>query len=228
MSDKPVKEIPLQTAIELACAAMRANGGYISDNSVYAFDSSNGVFYNKELMLVALGEISTTTYENMPNKPTLLCTNLEDRELANIIQKHFRKLLFTAIDGSDEFKTTLFSILNKETVPVNRLGFVACLPSTYYRDKYESSVKTAESGFLGMPGDELFDLDCEIIKCNKSKNYEAFNIDAIIDKKLASWMSKQSVSIGPCVLVKGKVKELSKHWKHPVDVTRLNYVKAFQ
>jgi len=229
MSDKPIKEIPLQTAIELACAAMRANGEYLSESSVWTTSNEHGHKYpNKELMLIALGEIHTTKYETMPNKPALLCTNLEDREFANTIQKYFRKLLFTAIEGGDEFRTSLFTILNKETVPVNHLGFVACLPSTYYRDKYESSVKNAENGFLGLPGDELLDLDCEIIKCNKSKNYDAYNVDAIIDNKLVSWMGKQSVAIGPCVLVKGKVKELSKHWKHPVDVTRLNYVKAFQ
>jgi hypothetical protein len=81
---------------------------------------------------------------------------------------------------------------------------------------------------LGLPGDELFDKDCEIIKCKKSKNYDAFNIDAIIDNKLTSWMSKPMLQMGPCVLIKGKIKDHSKHWQQPVDVTRLNYVKAFQ
>jgi hypothetical protein len=229
MSDKPVKEIPLQTAIELACAAMRANGDYISESAVWSTSSDQGHrFSNKELMLVALGEIQTSRYEHSSVKPQLLCTNLEDRAFATDLQKYFRKLLFTAIEGEDQFKTDLYSVLNKETVPVNRLGFVACLPSTYFRDKYDRAVKNAENGFLDAPGAELFDLDCEIIRCKKSKNYDAFNVDAIIDNKLVSWMGKQSLKIGPCVLIKGKVKDHSKHWRDPIDVTRLNYVKAFQ
>lgn len=231
MSDKPIRQIPIQTAIELACAAMRSNGEYISESSInWQFNDPNKVnkYPNKELMLIALGEVDPKRYETMPEKPALLCTNLEDRELATAMQKHFRKLLFTAIEGEDEFKTNLFSVLNKEEVPVNRLGFIACLPQSYYRDRYEVAVKAAEAGFLGMPGEELLDKDCEIIKCKKSKNYDAFNVDAIIDNKLASWMSKPMLKIGPCVLLKGKIKDHSRHWQQPVDVTRLNYVKAFQ
>jgi hypothetical protein len=228
MSDKPVKEIPLQLAIELSCAAMRSNGSYVSESSVWATPDGISRFPNKELMLIALGEIDTRKYEEYSVKPALLCTNMEDRQFATEMQKYFRRLLFKAIEGDDQFKSDLYNVLNKEMVPVNKLGFVACLPSTYYRERYDSMVINAASGFLGEPGTELFDLDCEIIKCNKSKNYDAFNIDAIIQDKLVSWMGKQTLKMGPCVMIKGKVKDHSKHWKHPVDVTRLNYVKAFQ
>lgn len=230
MSDIQPREIPLQTAIELACAAMRVNGEYVSENAIFTFSNENGPrrYTNKELILVALGEINTKKYEDVPEKPVLLCTNLEDREFANTIQKYFRKLLFTAIEGEDQFKMDLFSVLNKETVPLNKLGFIACLPSSYYRDKYDTAVKNATSEYIGLPGEELLDKDCEIIRCKKSKNYDAFNVDAIIESKLVSWMSKQNLKIGPCVLIKGKVKDLSKHWQQPVNVTRLNYVKVFQ
>lgn len=227
MSDKPVKEIPRQVAIELACAAMRANGEYISESKA-AFEPYGPRFPNKELMLVALGEIDAKRYEEHPNKPVLLCTNLEDREFANTIQKFFRRLLFAAIEGEDQFKTDLFAVLNKETVPINKLGFIACLPSSYWREKYNVAIKSADVGFLGEIGEELLDKDCEVLRCSKSKNFDAFNIDAIIENKLTSWMSKNALLLGPCVMIKGKVKDHSKHWQHPVDVTRLNYVKAFQ
>lgn len=228
MSDKPVKEFPLQTAIELACAAMRANGSYLSDSAISFQANPEGRFSNKELMLVALGEISSNKYETYPVKPQLLCTNKEDQALSTEIQKFYKRLLFTAIDGTDEFKTNLFTTLNTEMVPLNRMGFVACLPSSYYRDKYENTVQRAEPGYLAPIGTEVFDLDCEIIRSSRSKNYDAWNTDAIIDNKVVSWMGKAALNIGPCVLVKGKVKDHSKHWKLPVDVTRLNYVKAFQ
>jgi hypothetical protein len=230
MSDKPVKEFPLQTAIELACAAMRSNDGYISENSsVFAPVDANRKFSNKELMLIALGEISSNKYEEYPVKPALLCTNKDDQALATDIQKFYKRLLFTAIEGADEFRTSLFTVLNKETVPQNRLGFVACLPTAYFRDRYDTLVKRVGTGHIGLVGDELSDLDCEIIKTSRSKNYDAWNIDAIIDNKLVSWMSKQRANYGPAVLIKGKVKDHSKHWKHPeINVTRLNYVKVFQ
>ena len=62
----------------------------------------------------------------------------------------------------------------------------------------------------------------------KSKNFEGYNISAIIDNKMVSWLNKTNLNLGACVLVKAKVKDHTKHWKHQNDVTRLNYVKAAQ
>ena len=41
-------------------------------------------------------------------------------------------------------------------------------------------------------------------------------------------MSKNELKLGPAVVVKAKVKDHAKHWKHETPVTRLNYVKAAQ
>ena len=54
------------------------------------------------------------------------------------------------------------------------------------------------------------------------------NVCAIIDNKMVSWISKNNLKTGPAVLIKGKVKDHSKHWKHDNPVTRLNYVKVAQ
>jgi len=106
------------------------------------------------------------------------------------------------------------------------------LPSVQARDEAQNKIKkiarTVEEGFLGNPGDRLANLDCEILEVNKSKNYEAWNICAIIDNKMASWMSQTKLTVGPCVIIKAKVKDNSKHWRHGNDETRLNYVKAAQ
>jgi len=77
-------------------------------------------------------------------------------------------------------------------------------------------------------GTQLKDLDAEIISSVKSKNFEGYNIDAIINNRMASWINKTPLNLGACVIVKAKVKDHSKHWKHGNDVTRLNYVKAAQ
>jgi len=182
-------------------------------------------------MLVALGE-EKTTYTDPKTMPPLISTNLEDRELANEIQKYYKRLAFAAIEGDNEFKTTVNSLLNSEDVPINKIGFIACLPSTYSRDYAKSTmerrIKTIDQEYLAAIGTELLDLDSEVVAVSRSKNFDAWNIDAIIDNKIASWMSKTNLKIGPAVIVKAKVKDHSSHWKFGVPVTRLNYVKAAQ
>jgi hypothetical protein len=109
---------------------------------------------------------------------------------------------------------------------------VACLPSVYVRDLAQSKVKraarTVDDGYLAEIGSTLTDLDAEIISSIKSKNFEGYNIDAIINGKMVSWMNKMNLNLGPAVIVKAKVKDCNKHWKHQNDVTRLHYVKAVQ
>lgn len=227
-------EYPLQQVLELACAAQRANNDYVKmTEPVYSNDNKlmSYKWDNKLLMLTTLDPTKFTPSEDKL-KPPLLCTNLEDRDLANEMQKFYRRLAFTAIEGDNEFLTTLNSLLNSDNVPTNRLGFIACLPSVYKRDinryRIEKTVKVADDEYIGNIGDDLFDKDSEVLTCQRSKNFEAFNIEAIIDNKIASWMSKYELKLGPAVIVKAKIKDHAKHWKHGISVTRLNYVKAAQ
>jgi hypothetical protein len=140
--------------------------------------------------------------------------------------------MFAAIDGTNEFQTEVNSLLNSEDVPLNKLGFIACLPSVYKRDyaknQIEKRVRTLDEGYLDLIGSTVLDKDCEVLSSQRSKNFDAWNIDAIIDNKMVSWMSKVDLKIGNCVVVKAKVKDHSKHWKHENPVTRLNFVKAAQ
>lgn len=238
MSIVKIKEFPLQTVLELACAAQRANKSYQKDlEAVYADGNViNGkvMYYkypNKQLMLFTLGEDKTQYGENYP-KPQLLCTNLDDRELANDIQKYYRRLMFAAIQGDNEFQTEVNSLLGRDDTPINKFGFIACLPSVYKRDysrsQTEKRVKTLDEGYLGLIGEQILDKDCEVLNSQRSKNFDAWNIDAIIDNKMVSWFSQIDLKLGPCVVIKGKIKDHSKHWKYGNAVTRLNYVKAAQ
>jgi len=235
MATVEVKKFPLQQVLELACAAQRSNNDYIKMvEPVVAADGVTVAYKhaNRTLMLVALGE-DKTTYADPKTMPRLISTNLDDRELATEIQKFYRRLMFAAIQGDNEFQTEVNALLNATEVPVNRFGFIACLPSTYKRDyannQFEKRVTAIDREHIAPIGAELGDLDCEIISSKRSKNFDAYNIDAIIDNKMVSWMSKIDLKLGPCVIIKGKVKDQSSHWKHPdVPVTRLNYVKAAQ
>jgi hypothetical protein len=224
-----MKEFPTQQVLELACAAQRTNGAYLKEQeSVYAED---GVFMyakqpNKILMILTL--------DNRMVIPDTKALKIEPEDVARAeeIKTYYKRLMFAAIDGENEFLTTINTILNSESVKENQFGYVACLPSVQARDAVHNQVKkaarTVEEGFLGKPGDRLADLDCEILEVIKSKNFEGWNVCAIINNKMASWMSQVELKRGPCVVVKAKVKDNSKHWKHQNDETRLNYVKAVQ
>jgi hypothetical protein len=228
-----MKEFPTQQVLELACAAQRVNGSYIKDQE--RISTQAGVFMytkhtNKMLMLCTVDYTIWTA--DPKDAPMPLKVLAEDTARAEEIKTYYKRLLFAAIDGENEFLTTINTILNSETVKENQFGYVACLPSVQVRDQVHSKVKKAarsvEEGFLGKPGDRLADLDGEILEVNKSKNFTGWNICAIINNKMASWMSQIELKRGPCVIVKAKIKDNSKHWKHGNDETRLNYVKAAQ
>jgi len=224
-----MKEFPTQQVLELACAAQRTNGAYLKEQeSVYADD---GVFMyakqpNKILMILTLDDRMV-----IPDTKALKIEP-EDVARAEEIRKYYKRLVFVAIEGENEFLTKINSLLGSETVRENEFGWMACLPSVQARDAVHNEVKKAsrkvEEGFLGKDGDRLADLDCEILEVVKSKNFTGWNICAIINNKMASWMSQIELKRGPCVIVKAKVKAQGKHWKHGNDETRLNFVKVAQ
>ena len=227
------KVFPTQQVLELACAAQRLNGAYIKEDA--PMYSEDGAFMylkhaNKMQMLCTIEPAIWTA--DPKDAPMPLRVLPEDVALAEEIQKYFKRLLFAAIEGENDFQTSINSILNGDLVKQNQFGYVACLPSVYVRDLAQNKVKKAarqvEEGALAEIGSTVKDLDAEIISSVKSKNFEGYNIDAIINNKMASWMNKTDLKLGPAVIVKAKVKDLNKHWKHQNDVTRLHYVKAAQ
>ena len=227
------KEFPTQQVLELACAAQRINGAYIKeDGPVY---SEDGAFMylkhtNKMQMLCTLEPAIWTA--DPKDAPMPLRVLPEDVAQAEEIRRYFRKFLFSAIEGENDFQTNINTILSSDTVKQNQFGYVACLPSVHTRDIAQTKVKRAaravEEGYLAEIGSTVKDLDAEIISSIKSKNFEGYNIDAIINNKMVSWLNKTTLNLGACVVVKAKIKDHTKHWKHQNDVTRLNYVKAAQ
>ena len=228
------KEFPLQQVLELACAAQRFNQAYIKEvESV--FDSEGKFMYmkhsNKVLVRKALKLVDPTN-ASIEFAPQDIFVEDADRDLANEIQKYFKRLMFAAVKGDNEFQMEVNTLLTLGVVPDNKLGFIACLPSVYRRDfansLIEKRARSADKEYLANIGAGVFDKDCEILASQRSKNFDAWNVDAIIDNKMVSWFSKVDMKVGPCVVVKGKVKDHSLHWKYGNPVTRLNFVKAAQ
>ena len=228
-----MKEFPTQQILELACAAQRTNDSYVKEQE-HIFAEDDKFMYtkhtNKMLMLCTVDHKHWTA--DPKDTPMPLRVLAEDTTHAEEIKTYYKRLLFAAVDGENEFLIKINSLLSGDIVKENEFGWMACLPSVQARDVAQNKIKKAarqvEEGYLGKPGDRLADLDCEILEVNKSKNFTGWNICAIINNKMASWMSQTELKQGPCVIVKAKVKDNSKHWKHGNDETRLNFVKAVQ
>jgi hypothetical protein len=238
MSDNTDHTFTVLQLLAFACAAQRLNGDYVKnsemiiDRSNNDSDFTNAIYKhsNKHLIMTAMGLI--TIKDTDEHRPPLLRVTEEDETMASDIQKYYRRLSFNVIKGEDQFYTEINQLLNSEHVPFNKLGFIACLPSTYSRDynknRFKKLVDNLDQVYLADVGTTLEDLDSEIIEVNRSKNYDAYNIHAIIDNKLVFWVSKNALELGPCVIVKAKVKGHMHHWKHNIEVTQMNFVKAAQ
>lgn len=216
-----------QKILELACSAQRTNGTYIKENDWF---SNTNLIPNKILILHTLNLVR---FNVMPPKHLRILP--EDIQLAEEIRKFYRRLTFTVIDnddGNNHFPTEVNLIFNKDEITKSEVGYLACLPSLYPRSAADSKIKKyaalCEDGYLGAIGEELWDKDGEILEVTRSKNFDAWNITAVIENMMASWLSSKELSVGPCVIVRSKIKDLSKHWKYNNPVTRLHYVRAAQ
>lgn len=230
------KEFNTQDVLELACAAQTWNKDYLKEMTAVYEDNGSIRFWkqpNKTHILYSLGATTIPDGTDPRMMPVKLQITDEDREQAEEIRKYYKRLMFAAVKGDNEFLTEVNAILNSETVAANKVGYIACLPSVQKRDasrnNVEKRIRSVESGHVAEVGSNLFDKDCEILESKRSNNFDAFNITAIINNKMVTWFSKVDLKLGACVVIKAKVKDHSKHWKHKdIDVTRLNYVKAAQ
>jgi len=233
MSEK--QEYQTRQILELACAAQRILKSYVKSIEPVYNDNMELRYYkqpNKTCMLHAVGAFKVSLETDPRMIPTKLDVIEEDTALADTILKYYKRLMFDAVAGENEFRIKVNAILSSEQIGIEDFGFVACLPSVYKRDFATNQVakksRRVDDEHIGQVGDSILDLDCEIIACQRSKNFDAFNVDAIIDNKMVSWMSKFEPKIGPAVVIKAKVKDHAKHWKHGNCITRLNYVKVAQ
>jgi len=223
-----LKTIDLMPALEFACAAYRLNEGYLKmEQPVY--DENNEYLFSKMAnKQMVKKELRRQEKERPPSMEVLD----QDRQLAEAIQKHGRKLMFNVITNDDAFLTDLSRFLESGKVPEANIGLVSYMPQWYYNDLRDREIKRRlrelDEGFLDKPGVKLSNKDCEIIQSDYSEKFVAWNICAIIDNKLATWFAKEKLTLGPAVLVSAKVKDHRTHWKFKVEETRLNYVKVAQ
>lgn len=227
-----VIEIPVQHVLELSCSAYRTISTYIKefDADINDPNITDDELPNKIRILSSLG---LPIWENKLPPKNLKIIDV-DKELANDIKLFYRRLAFNAMsdDVMNAFDKNIFSLLNAEKMKSNDVGYFAYLPYKYKKEyssnKLDKYTKICERAYLDTVGSTLFDLDSEIIDVYKSKNYNAYNVIAVINNMMCSWMSNRELKLGPAVIIEARVKEHSQHHTYGNAVTRLNYVRAAQ
>jgi hypothetical protein len=219
--------------LELACAAQRYNNDYVKSNEVMYSEDGKVMGYkysNKMLMLFTL-DPSRRSDTNPEYLPPVLTVTEDDKSKVDDIRNYYRRLMFSVMAQPDnDFLQEIHNLLNKEIMSENKIGFAACLPSTYARDTQRNDVskilKKCVNSYVGEPGTKLTDLSATVIDCTRSKNFDAFNILAIVDEKLVSWFSRTPIKLEDLTIVSAKVKGNNEHWLSKKSETRLNYVKV--
>jgi hypothetical protein len=226
-------DFPVQRALELACAAQRYNQCYQKESETLYTDDGKAMGYkhsNKTLMIWTLDQERRITADPQ-YLPPVIEANASDRLLTEDIRTYYRRLMFSVLaQPENQFLQEILSLLNKETMNENKLGFIACLPHVYEKDRKRNDItkiiRECDNNYLGSKESKLMNLEATIVDCERSKNYDAYNILAIVDNKLASWFSKFPIRQNKVEIVSAKVKDNNQNWLTKKAETRLNYVKV--
>lgn len=226
-------DFPVQKALELACAAQRYNNCYQKESETLYTDDGKAMGYkhsNKMLMLWTVDMSHREGSDPQYHPPVLRITDA-DVQLTEDIRTYYRRLMFSVLAQPDnQFLQEILSLLNKETMNENKLGFIACLPSVYERDRKRNDInkvmRDCENSVLGAVDDKLEKLTAKILDCVRSKNYDAWNVLAIIDNKVVSWFSKVQIKETTVEIISAKVKGHYTNYHSGKPETRLNYVKV--
>ena len=226
-------EYPVQQILELACAAQRQNSEYLKENvPVTGLDNQIiGYKFSNKLLIIFSVQPSVWN-DGVPYPPTLV-VNEADQQMSKDIRSYYRRLMFNIMANPDNtFQQEIMSLLNKQTMVASKFGFIACLPSVYERDRRNNNIgkrlRECDNLYLAPKGATVTNLEVDVVGCSRSKNFDAYNITAIIDNKVVSWFSKQQIDLSTCQIKSAKVKEHQQQWISKKFETRLNYVKVIK
>jgi hypothetical protein len=226
-------DFPVQQVLELACAAQRYNGCYHKESETLFADDGKSMGYkfsNKMMMLWTL-DMSHREGSDPQYHPPVLTVTDADKQLTEDIRTYYRRLMFSVLAQPDnQFLQEILSLLNKEMMNENKCGFIACLPSVYERDRRRNELskisRELDDSYLAPIESKIQNIHATVLDCTRSKNYDAYNVLAIIDNKLASWFSKIPIKEPEVFIALAKVKGHHQHFISKKCETRLNYVKV--
>jgi hypothetical protein len=226
-------EFPVQQILELACAAQRYNNLYQKDNELLYSDDGKvmGYRYSNKMMMLWTADLSRRVTENLEQSPPILQVTEQDKLLTEDIRTYYRRLMFSVMAQPDnQFLQEIMSLLNKEMMNENKFGFIACLPHVYDKDRKRNDLskisRDCDNSYLAAIESKIQNVHATILDCTRSKNYDAYNVLAIIDNKLASWFSKHPIKDKEVFISMAKIKGHNQNFVSKKCETRLNYVKV--
>ena len=227
-------DFPVQQVLELACAAQRYNGCYQKENETMWSEDGKpmGYKFSNKMMMLWTADMSHREGSDPAIHPPVLKLTDADKKLTEDIRTYYRRLMFSVLAQPDnQFLQEILSLLNKDMMNENKLGFIACLPHVYEKDRKRNDIskiiRECDNSYLGDKESKLVNLKATIVDCTRSKNFDAYNVLAIIDNKLVSWFSKIAITQKEIEIVSAKIKDnSSQNYLTKKSETRLNYVKV--
>lgn len=248
MSDVAGLEFDTLEAIAISVAAFEHNSGYVK-TSEYDYNTNRVIpeiakYPNKQLVRAYFGIDHYSV--DAPHPPLLKITN-EHRMKAEDIRNYSKKAVFKILakkpvqeefglligfkESNSTYEEDLYQILNKDTVSVNVLGFVASAPFYYEngknRDYIKNRLSSLKSKHVGLVGGSVTLQNFEVIRNTKSKNFPGHIIQGICEGDLFLYFASsgaEHLKTGDRINIDGKVKEHVME-KDTIPMTKLKYVR---
>jgi hypothetical protein len=226
----PLRTVPTQEALAIACAAQRINGSYIKDTRRFSCEENPTQFSNKELVKFAF--LSTDHY--IPEDYVKIEPTAEDYAEVAEIHQWMKRYVMLGLGDLDSFKSDMINAVSADVVPENNLGRIAFIPEFVKRDKHESGLKKTirveyrDSKHIEPVGEKVESV-IEILDKRYSAQWETYYYTAVTtDGNLVSFGNKHEHAVGDRKRIKAKVKGHTKNRLFSANETRLNYVKLYK
>ena len=226
----PLKTVPTQEALAIACAAQRINDAYIKDTRRFSEEENKTQFSNKEIVRYFF----QTSLDLVPSDYVRPIPTEEDYVQVAEIQKWMKRYVMLGLGDLDEFKRDMIESVSQDTVGFNNLGRIAFVPEFVNRDKHETGLKKTirveyRNSVHIEPVGEKVESVIEILDKRYSSQWETYYYTAVTtDGNLVSFGNKFEHAVGDRKRIKAKVKGHTKNRLFSADETRLNYVKLYK
>ena len=225
----PLKTVPTQEALAVACAAYRIRKGYQKNTQRFSEDKPTQ-HSNKEMVKFYFNALQDSYVDTdfIMFRPTK-----EDYAAGAEIQKWMKRYVMLGLGDLDDFKQDMIGSIANTTVPMNNLGRVAFLPEFVVRNKHENRltkeirIEYRDSQYLGKEQDVVEGV-VKILDKRYSERWESYNYTAVMDGNLVSFMNKFDHKVGDMKRIKAKVKMQTQNKFFGANETRLNYVKIYK
>lgn len=244
MSNGTEMEFDAIEVIAASVAAYDLNGGYIK-TSEYDYNTNQPLpetkkYPNKELVRAYLG---LDHYSVDAPRPPLVKITEQHRLKAEDIRNYSKKAVFKILGrkpqvtafgfdiSTNSYEEQLYQILNQDKVKIPDIGFVASSPHYFFngkkRDTLKARLSEIQSNHVGVVGGKISLASFEVIRNDKSKNFQGNIVQGICEGNLFMYFASKGsehLKVGDVIHIEGKVKEHAME-KDTIPMTKIKYVR---